>query len=64
MMDGNRFFVTSTVVLLLLNCGSVIAQTPQEHVRGMANSVMPYDMAKTTHVFKISETGGVQRALF
>jgi hypothetical protein len=51
------------VVLLLLDCGSVIAQTPQEHVHGMAHSVMPFDMAKTTHIFKMTETGGVQRVI-
>jgi hypothetical protein len=62
-MDTNHFFVTSMVVLMQLNCGSVIAQTPQEHVHGMSHSVMPFDMAKTTHVFKMTETGGVQRVI-
>ena len=62
-MDVNRFFITSLIVLLQLNCGTVIAQTPQEHVHGMSHSVMPFDMAKTTHVFKITETGGVQRVI-
>ena len=51
------------LVLVELNCGSVIAQTPQEHVHGMSHSVMPFDMAKTTHVFKMTETGGVQRVV-
>jgi hypothetical protein len=46
-----------------LNCGSVIAQTPQEHVHGTSDSVMPFDMAKTTHVFRMTETGGVQRVV-
>jgi hypothetical protein len=63
MMDVNRFFVISMVVVTQLNCGSVIAQTQQEHVHGMAHSVMPFDMAKTTHVFKMTETGGVQRVI-
>ncbi len=49
------------VVLMQFNYGSVIAQTPQEHVHGMSHSVMPFDMAKTTHVFRMTETGGVQR---
>jgi len=62
-MDLNPFFVASMVVLTQLNCGSVIAQTPQEHVHGMSHSVMPFDMAKTTHVFKMTETGGVQRVI-
>jgi hypothetical protein len=63
MMKLNHVFLISTVVLLLLDCGSVIAQTPQEHVHGMAHSVMPFDMAKTTHIFKMTETGGVQRVV-
>jgi hypothetical protein len=59
----NRFFVTSMLVLLQLNCGSVIAQTPQEHVHGMSHSVMSFDMAKTMHVFRMTESGGVQRVI-
>ena len=60
-MEVNGFFVASMIVLMQLNCGSVIAQTPQEHVHGMSHSVMPFDMAKTTHIFRMTETGGVQR---
>src|ERR1700689_3472770 len=59
----NRFLVIAMVVLMQLNCGSAIAQTPQEHVHGMSHSVMPFDMAKTTHVFRMTETGGVQRVV-
>ena len=59
----NRFSVTSIVVLLLLNCGSVIAQTQQEHVHGMSHSVMPIDMTKSMHIFKMTEFGGVQRVI-
>ena len=59
----NSFSVTSMIVLLQLNCGSVIAQTPQEHVHGMSHSVMPFDMAKTVHVFRMTESGGIQRVI-
>jgi hypothetical protein len=59
----NRFSVTSIVVLLLLNCGSVIAQTQQEHVHSMSHGVMPFDMTKTIHIFKMTEFGGVQRVI-
>jgi hypothetical protein len=62
-MNINRVFVPSVLICLLFNSGSVIAQTPQEHVHGMAHSVMPFDLAKTTHVFKMTETGGVQRVI-
>jgi|SRR5579859_6858773 len=56
-------FVTSMAVLLLFNCGNVIAQTLQEHVHNMSHGVMPFDMAKTVHVFEMTESGGVQRVV-
>jgi len=59
----NRAFVTTFAVLVLFSGGNVIAQTPQEHVQRMSHSVMPFDMAKTMHVFKMTETGGVQRVI-
>lgn len=45
------------------NAASVDAQTQQEHVHHMSHSVMPFDMAKTTHIFKMTESGGVQRVI-
>src|SRR5579872_7429782 len=63
MIGINRFLVTAIAVLGQLNDGGVMAQTPQKHVHGMAHSVMPFDMAKTTHVFKMTETGGIQRVI-
>ncbi len=59
----HRAFVAPFAVLFLLSCGSVVAQTQQEHVHQMAHSVMPFDMAKTVHIFKMTETGGVQRVV-
>ena len=58
-----RVLVTWVPVLLLFHCGVVIAQTQQEHVHNMSHSVMPFDAAKTTHVFKMTESGGVQRVV-
>lgn len=37
--------------------------TTQEHVHHMGQMVMPFDLAKTTHVFRMTETGGVQRVV-
>jgi hypothetical protein len=62
-LNANRPFAATLSVLVLFNCGSVIAQTPQEHVHGMSHSVMPFDMAKTVHVFKMTESGGIQRVI-
>lgn len=37
-----------------------VAQTPQEHVHGMGQMVMPFDLNKTIHIFRMTDTGGVQ----
>ena len=49
--------------LLLLHCATALAQTTQEHVHEMAHGVMPFDMSKTVHIFKMTESGGVQRVV-
>jgi len=56
-------FPKTVAILLLLNSSSVFAQATQEHVHQMAHSVMPFDMSKTVHIFKMTESGGVQRSL-
>ena len=48
--------------LLLLNCPAV-GQTKQEHVHQMAPGVMPFDVSKTVHIFKMTESGGVERVV-
>ncbi|MGH9806054.1 MAG: hypothetical protein ACRD9W_02115 [Terriglobia bacterium] len=50
-------------ILLLLNCASALAQTKQEHVHQMAAGVMPFDVSKTVHIFKMTESGGVERVV-
>jgi hypothetical protein len=52
---------TWVACLLLLTCASALAQTTQKDVHQMAHSVMPFDMSKTVHVFKMTESRGVQR---
>jgi len=59
---ANYLFATSIVVLLLIN-GGVIAETQQQHVHDMSHGVMPFDVAKTVHIFKMTETGGVERVV-
>jgi hypothetical protein len=39
------------------------AQTQQEHVHISAHTVMPFDMAKTLHIFRMTDEGGVQRVV-
>ena len=42
---------------------AVQAQTTQDHVHKMSHDIMPFDMAKTLHVFKMTESGGVERVV-
>jgi hypothetical protein len=37
--------------------------TQQEHVHQHAHEVMPFDMSKTMHIFRMTEQGGVQRVV-
>lgn len=53
----------SVAVLLLFSSFTAFAETPQEHVHQMAHSVMPFEMAKTVHIFKMTEAGGVQQVV-
>jgi hypothetical protein len=39
------------------------AQTVQEHVHGHGHDVMPFDLAKTVHVFRMTEDGGTQQVI-
>ena len=48
----------------LVGCiGDALAQSPQAHVHDSAHKVMPFDIAKTVHVFRMTEQGGVQRVV-
>lgn len=58
-----RSLLGATAVLLALACGGAIAQTKQEHVHDMAHGVMPFDIGKTVHVFRMTDSGGVQRVI-
>jgi hypothetical protein len=51
------------VILVLIGSTDVIAGTRQEHVHQMAHSVMPFDISKTMHIFKMTEYGGVLRVI-
>jgi hypothetical protein len=39
------------------------AQTMQEHVHSHGHDVMPFDLSKTVHVFRMTEDGGVQQVI-
>lgn len=39
------------------------AQTVQEHVHHGGHEVMPFDLARTVHVFRMTEDGGTQKVV-
>jgi hypothetical protein len=59
-LQGLRRFV---VVLVIIGCTVAWAQTKQEHVHQVGHSVMPFDLTKTTHIFRMTESGGVERVI-
>ncbi|MCP8690522.1 hypothetical protein [Marinobacterium sedimentorum] len=50
-------------VVLLFNSTAVRAQTPQEHVHHMSANVMPFELSATVHIFRMTESGGVQQVV-
>ncbi len=65
---STSFAAIAISVLLLIGGTSAIAEatpaeTPQEHVHDMAHGVMPFDMTKTVHIFRMTESGGVQTVI-
>lgn len=50
--------------LLLAATPALRAQTPpQHHVHEHGHEVMPFDLENTVHVFRMTETGGIQRVV-
>ena len=59
-----RFPVLVTLTMFLFVAWPVMAQTtPQEHVHRMSPSVMPFDLGKTLHIFKMTMEGGIERVV-
>lgn len=50
-------------LMLVLGCTVALGQTKQAHVHQMGQSVMPFDLAKTTHIFQMTESGGVEKVV-
>ena len=43
-----------------LGATPAFSQTKQEHIHEMGQTVMPFDLNKTVHIFRMTDTGGVQ----
>src|SRR5581483_6144364 len=50
-------------LILLLACTVAQAQTKQEHIHHVGHSIMPFDLGKTTHIFRMTDSGGVERVV-
>lgn len=50
-------------LILLFGATAASAETKQEHVHHMSHDVMPFDLAKTTHLFHMTDSGGVERVI-
>jgi hypothetical protein len=58
------FWRALLVAALLPMCGGIAsAQSRQEHVHEMGHHVMPFDLSKTLHIFKMTESGGEMRVI-
>jgi hypothetical protein len=66
MSESLRYILRSgawAAFILLLGCATVLGQTTQEHVHQKAHGVMPFDVSRTVHIFRMTESGGVQRVV-
>jgi hypothetical protein len=43
-----------------LGVAPALSQTKQEHVHQLGQTVMLFDLNKTVHIFKLTDSGGVQ----
>ena len=60
---GYFFLLSGLAFFLWIGIGQGFAASKQEHVHHMAHSVMPFDMAQTEHIFRMTEYGGVQKVI-
>jgi hypothetical protein len=51
------------VVLFLVGCSAAPSQSRQEHIHHVGHTVMPFTLDGTRHIFRMTETGGVQQVI-
>ena len=56
----HRFAIVLGLCLLPV---SALPQSVQEHVHHTGHQVMPFELKKTLHLFRMTETGGVQHVV-
>ncbi|HQU17040.1 MAG TPA: hypothetical protein PLO69_13195 [Gammaproteobacteria bacterium] len=52
-----------TTLAFLLVGTTTFADTSQERTHQMGHRVMPFELSKTMHIFRMTESGGVQRVI-
>jgi hypothetical protein len=55
-----RRSATVAALVAALGIAPALGQSKQEHVHEMGQTVMPFDLGKTTHIFRMTDSGGVQ----
>ena len=60
---GYFFLLSGLAFFLWIGIGQGFAASKQEHVHHQAHSVMPFDISKTEHIFRMTEYGGVQKVI-
>ena len=62
---SRRLQISSRAIalVLVLGCTAAPAQTKQEHVHATGHSVMPFDLTKVVHIFRMTDSGGVERVI-
>jgi hypothetical protein len=60
MKSSPSLLLFMTVFLAAYPATTTWAQTAQEHVHAGSHSVMPFELSKALHIFKMTEQGGVQ----
>jgi hypothetical protein len=62
---GSAFLAVLATLGVLYTAGLFTPATPtrQAIVHAIGSQVMPFDLDKTTHIFDMSDTGGVQRVV-
>ncbi len=60
-----RKLISTHIIVLLLACSVwVQAQADHQHtIHEKGHEVMPFDLSKTTHIFEMTETGGIQQVI-
>jgi hypothetical protein len=52
--------VIAAAFAVALGITPALSQTKQKHIHEMGQTVMPFDPNKTVHIFRMTESGGVQ----